>query len=105
MTFPTMSEWDARLDAVLEHPDARTLNHQTLALLGRGDVPAALDGFRAAAAADPGFAEALNNSGLVLQLLGRLREALADFDQALAVRPAYAEALTNRGRVHQALGD
>ncbi len=105
MTFPTMSEWGVRLDAMLEHPDARALNHRALALLGRGDVSGALDGFRAAAAADPGFTEALNNSGLVLQLLGRLREALADFDQALAVRPAYAEALTNRGRVHQALGD
>lgn len=82
----------AQFDAALAHHRA-------------GRLEAALAGYGAAIAADPGYADALSNHGIVLAMLGRGAEAVASLDRAIAVNPGYADAHANRAVVLAQLGD
>ena len=78
-----------------DHVPAR--NHLAGLLRARGDVRAAAEQLRVAAAADPRDADTLNNLGTVERDLGRAAEALACYERALALNPQHAQAHNNRG--------
>ena len=59
----------------------------------RGDLPAALEAFGAAAALDPGFAQALSSQGGCLAYLGRFDEARAALEDVRRRSPTATEAL------------
>jgi predicted O-linked N-acetylglucosamine transferase (SPINDLY family)/ADP-heptose:LPS heptosyltransferase len=73
-------------------------------LLGRvrlalGDVDAAIDFLRKAAALDPAMVPAHNDLGILLQNRGELDEAEACYRRAIEIAPRFAEAMSNLGAV------
>jgi predicted O-linked N-acetylglucosamine transferase (SPINDLY family) len=83
-------------------------------LLGRvrhaqGDIDAAIDFLRKAAALDPGMIPAHNDLGILLHGRGEIDEAEACYRRAIEIAPRFAEAMSNlgallaeRGRLEQA---
>jgi predicted O-linked N-acetylglucosamine transferase (SPINDLY family) len=71
---------------------------------GRGDLAAAADAYRQAAAADPSDAEPLHLLGVVAFQAGDTDAAIRLIRQALAIRGDDAEAWSNLGTVLQARG-
>ncbi len=68
-------------------------------LAQRGDLPAACDRFRTAAAEAPADAVAGFNYALALERLGRTAEALAEYDRVLRFAPAHAPSQARRAIV------
>jgi Tfp pilus assembly protein PilF len=85
-------------------PSAYETNSRGAALLNRGEPLKALEAFREARAAAPGWITAEVNEGIALLALGRMDEALARFDAALAREPGHAHALFNRGLARKRAG-
>ncbi|MHC1787996.1 tetratricopeptide repeat protein [Solidesulfovibrio sp.] len=54
---------------------------------GGGDLPGAIEGYKAVVASCPGFCAAYNNLGLTLHKQGRTPESLPFFEQALRCNP------------------
>jgi Tfp pilus assembly protein PilF len=78
-------------------PSAYETNSRGAALLNRGEPLKALEAFREARAAAPGWITPEVNEAIALLALGRMDEALAGFDAALARDPSHVYALFNRG--------
>lgn len=68
---------------------------QALAAHRAGDFAAAVEGYRAYLAAEPGKPVTHLQLGVALRQLGRLAEAETSYRQALALQPDYAEAYGN----------
>jgi hypothetical protein len=84
---------------------AQALHQEGDALYAAGRLEAALESFRAAAAADPDNPVLHFNAGTALRRLGRPREAIAAFDAALAKAPNFAMAHHNRAGCLLQIGD
>jgi tetratricopeptide (TPR) repeat protein len=74
------------------------------ALRAQGDVAAALESFKKAAAMDPDDARNWNMVGETLADLGHHDEAVKAFDQALALRPRFTTASGNKALALAATG-
>ena len=75
-------------------------NNDLGALLAQqGDLPAAIERFRAALAR-PGLPDALNNLGYALLLSGNNDEARGLYEKAIALQPDFPEALNNLGLLY-----
>jgi Tfp pilus assembly protein PilF len=85
-------------------PSAYETNSRGAALLNRGEPLKALEAFREARSAAPGWITADVNEGIALLALGRMDEALALFDAALARDPRHVHALFNRGLARKRAG-
>jgi predicted O-linked N-acetylglucosamine transferase (SPINDLY family) len=78
---------------------APRLNEDGLALWHGGDLAAAERAFRAAIAAEPGFAPAYGNLGMVVWEQRRLEEGLALLARAVELDPRHLNARLNLGNV------
>ena len=67
------------------------------ALYRSGDIPGAMDRYRAAIAADPGYARAHYNLGVLLQGLQRPGEAIVHYERVSEASPEFPKALLNWG--------
>lgn len=94
------------------HPDAKWA-HNLIGnqLVGKDDVPAAIDEFRAALTIDAGFIQALNNLGNALRIQGDLKGARDAFDAVVAKDKSnvfalngYANIALAEGRPDEAIG-
>src|SRR5262245_58698775 len=99
-----------RAEALLALAPDDFLSHADLAYeLFRGrDLPAALEHYRAAVAANPDYAQARANFGNALDFVGDLQGARAQFEQALRcpdAGPAHAQAHVNLGVLLLLAGD
>ncbi|MGH9697891.1 MAG: tetratricopeptide repeat protein [Candidatus Acidiferrales bacterium] len=72
--------------------DVQALALQAQSEQQAGDLAAAERDYKAALAADPGFAELHMNLGLLYQLQNRQAEAMAEFERALKLQPSLAGA-------------
>ncbi len=79
--------------------DGAALFRTALADHRAGRLDAALQGYDAVLAGDPGNADAHSNRGIALAQRGDAPAALAAFAAALAVRPGHGDAQRNRGLV------
>jgi tetratricopeptide (TPR) repeat protein/SAM-dependent methyltransferase len=75
------------------------------ALLGAGDLPAAVEAYRRAIALRADYTEALSSLGFALAQTGQASQAVEYFDQALAIIPDYFFALNNLGDVLSEQGE
>ncbi len=98
-----MKRQPAKARAAFEHalrlkPDYAEADNSLGALLAEsGDIPGAIERFRAALEAKPDFPDALNNLGFALFQTGRADEAYGLYQKALALQPDFPEALNNVG--------
>jgi tetratricopeptide (TPR) repeat protein len=84
------------------HKDAKwAYNLAGVIQLKEGEVPAAVEDFRAAVALDPGFLQARSNLGQALVKSGDVKRGGAEFDAVLRREPANVWAL--EGKADQAL--
>lgn len=107
-TLQTIARCDlAVTDAGLSrHDQAASRVNRGILRLRRGQTDAAIADFDAAAALDPGQAEAYQNKGAALMRLNNPREALPLFTLALQRRPSRpALAHLGRGIASETLGD
>jgi Flp pilus assembly protein TadD len=74
-------------------------------IMTRGDLPAAIERFRAALRARPNEPAAHNSLGAALLASGDNMGAIAEFRKALALRPDYTDAEYNLGQTLVAQGD
>ena len=65
----------------------------------RGNIKAALTGYKRAMVLDPRFVEPYRRLANVMLKLGEVREALGYFDQVLALEPHDVDASVYRGRL------
>ncbi len=70
-----------------------------------GDVPAAIERFRAALQVKPDFPDALNNLGFALFQTGQADQAYDLYQKALKLQPDFPEALNNLGIFFGRQGD
>ena len=91
------------LELAPDHPEAN--NNLGILLAGRGELPAALERFEAAAAAAPDWAEARFNLGVALDGLGRGDRALAEVRRAVELEPGNARFQLALGSLYAARGD
>lgn len=82
---------------------ARAHLERAIAMRTAGQVPAALDAFNAAIAADPTAAHAFIERGTAHWMLGRPQMALEDYERAAGLAPSLPEAHFNRAAALQAI--
>jgi len=76
-----------------------------IALLGKGELDAAIDSFKQALKIKPDYAEAYSDMGNALLDKGELDAAIDRYKQALKIKPHYAEAYANRAHAFLKSGD
>ena len=86
-------------------PDVPTLLAAAEAALERGDVPSALQHYRAVLEQAPENATALTRLGLLAQRAGQAEVGLRLIDRALQGQPRYLPAWQAKGLVHYSQGD
>jgi protein O-GlcNAc transferase len=91
--------------SIAVNPNAVYYNNLGNALLQRGQIVEAIDGYRHAVALRPDYAEAHNNLGHALREAGDAHAAMLSCATAIELRPGYAEAYNNLGNALNALGD
>ena len=91
--------FERALEMKPDYADASALLAQS------GDVPAAIERFRAALQNRPDFPDALNNLGFALFQTGQPDEAYALYEKALKLQPGFPEALNNLGIFFGRRGD
>jgi len=87
-----------------ERSRARTRHDIGVAMLGQGDVRAALRELLGAIELDPELAEAHNALGLIFHSMRRYDDALLHYNRAVFLAPKFSEAHNNRGVLLLAMG-
>lgn len=77
--------------------NARAHNNLGLALVGQGDIAAAIAHYREALRLKPDYDHAHSNLGNQLLAQGKIEEAAEHFQTAIRIMPAYAEGHNNLG--------
>jgi len=101
--------WQSNI-TLFEHAVQVTKNnyiaHNNLgnALVGKGELEAAIEHYSKALRLSPRYGKARNNLGLAMLRQGRVKEAIAAFTQALQTEPSYGEARDNLRNALQLIG-
>lgn len=85
--------------------DAKSLNQQGIELAQQGDLPAAINQFRAALEVDPDYADALANLGLAFYLQQDFEQAIPPLEKAVAIDVSNCVAHYNLGSARENRGN